>query len=259
MKKIFLFVFMSAALTVLQTGPASGGDFITLVADEWCPYNCVPNTDTPGFMIEIAQYAFERLGHTIHYEKTPWARAIRGTREGRYDGIVGTGREETPDFVFPEHELGRAVHVFYVRQGAAWKYGGLASLEEISLGVIRDYSYGNLYETYIEPNKADGKRIQMVSGAVGLMQNIKKLLAGRIDALIEDRAVFQNFLYQANLPDQFEEAGVAYEEDVYIAFSPSHPHATEYAGILSAAVVELRTSGKLTTILIKYGLHDWVP
>ena len=77
--------------------------------------------------------------------------------------------------------------------------------------------------------------------------------------LIEDRAVFQHYLYQANIPDQFAEAGVAYEEDVYIAFSPSHPHAAEYAGILSAAIVELRTSGKLDTILRKYGLHDWVP
>jgi polar amino acid transport system substrate-binding protein len=99
----------------------------------------------------------------------------------------------------------------------------------------------------------------MVSGATGLMQNIKKLLAGRIDALIEDRAVFQNYLYQADIPDQFAEAGVAFEEDVYIAFSPSHPHATEYAGILSAAIVELRASGKLDRILKKYGLQDWVP
>jgi polar amino acid transport system substrate-binding protein len=138
MKKIFLFVFMIAAFTVLETDPAKGDDFITLVADEWCPYNCAPNTDTPRFMIEIAQYAFERLGHTIRYEKIPWARAIRGTREGQYDGIVGAGREETPDFVFPEHGLGRAVHVFYVRQGEAWKYSGLASLEQISLGVVRD-------------------------------------------------------------------------------------------------------------------------
>ena len=259
MNKIFRLVFLIAVFLVLQTGPAWGGNFITLVADEWCPYNCAPNTDTPGFMIEIARYAFERLGYTIRYEKVPWARAIYETREGRYDGIVGAGREETPDFIFPEHELGRAVHVFYVRQGTAWKYSGLASLEQISLGVIRDYSYGNLYETYIEPNKADGKRIQMVSGATGLMQNIKKLLAGRIDALIEDRAVFRHYLHQANIPDQFTEAGVAYEEDVYIAFSPRHPHATEYAGILSAAIVELRTSGKLDTILRKYGLHDWVP
>lgn len=259
MKKIFLFVFLIAAFTVLETGPASGGDFITLVADEWCPYNCAPNTDKPGFMIEIAQYAFERLGHTIPYEEIPWARAIRGTREGQYDGIVGTGRVETPDFVFPENELGLAVHVFYVRQGSAWKYTGLESLEQISLGVVRDYSYGNLYETYIKPNKADGKRIQMVSGATGLMQNIKKLLAGRIDALIEDRAVFQNFLYQTKIPDQFAEAGVAYEEEVYIAFSPCHPHAAKYAGILSAAIVELRAAGELDTILRKYGLHDWVP
>ena len=63
-------------------------------------------------MIEIARYAFERLGDTIRYEKVTWARAIHETREGRYDGIVGAGREETPGFVFPAHGLGRAVHVF---------------------------------------------------------------------------------------------------------------------------------------------------
>lgn len=257
-KKISLFIIMLVVFTVFQTSSETCADVITLVADEWCPYNCVPNTDTPGFMIEIAKYAFERLGHTIHYTLIPWTRAIRGTREGHYDGIVGTGRKETHDFVFPEHELGFAVHIFYVKQGAAWKYTGLGSLEQISLGVIRDYSYGNLYETYIKPNKADENRIQMVSGNTGLIRNIKKLLAGRIDALVEDRAVFQYFLYQTKTPDRFAEAGVAYEEKVYIAFSPDHPHAQRYAKILSDAIVELRTSGKLDTILGKYGLRDWV-
>jgi len=258
MKKILLFFIMLVVFTAFQTSSETGADVITLVADEWCPYNCVPYTDTPGFIIEIAEFAFERLGHTIHYTIIPWTRAIRGTREGLYDGIVGTGREETPDFVFPEHELGLAAHIFYVKQGAAWKFTGLESLEQISLGVIQDYSYGNLYETYIKPNIADENRIQMVSGNTGLKRNIKKLLAGRIDALVEDRAVFRYFLYQTKTPDQFVEAGAAYEEKVYIAFPPDHPHAQRYAEILSDAVVELRTSGKLDAILGKYGLRDWV-
>ena len=257
MKKFMLFLAMTAVLTAfIETSPTHA-DVITLVADEWCPYNCTPDTDHPGFMIEIAQYAFEQAGHTIVYATMPWARAIQKTRSGKYDGIVGAGREETPDFIFPGHELGLAAHAFFVKRGASWKYAGLESLEQISLGVTRGYSYGNLYEIYIQPNEANVERIQIVSGETALMQNIRKLMLERVDAIIEDRTVFEYYLHQTKTPNRFSEAGVAYLEKVYIAFSPKNPDADKYARILTNAMMALRVSGKLTAILEKYGLHDW--
>ena len=236
--------------------PYLAADEIVLVADEWCPYNCTPEEDSPGFMVEIAKYAFEKEGHTVTYKTVPWARAIKDVRNGIYHGIIGTGKQETPDFIFPESELARATHTFFVKKGNSWKYEGLDSLKAIDLGVIIHYSYGSLYKDYIKPNEAS-ERIQEVGGENALGQNIQKLLYDRIDALIEDKTVFQFHLYKTNTLDVFLDAGSAYTENLYIAFSPKSKKSKTYADILSKAMNEIRTTGKLAGILKKYGIKDW--
>lgn len=258
MKKRTAIFNLIIVFIIFQTSSVAYSDVITLVADKWCPYNCTPKTKLPGFIIEIARYAFERAGHTIEYDVVPWARAIKKTRAGVYDGIVGTGSRETPDFIFPEYELGFAAHTFYVKKGKNWNYTGLKSLDQISIGVIRDYSYGDLYNTYIKFHQDDESKVQIVSGETGLGQNISKLLINRIDALIEDRTVFQYHLYKTKTPNDFLEVGVAYTEKVYIAFSPLNKNAKMYANILSNSMNELRASKKLNEILGRYGVKDWV-
>ena len=231
-------------------------DEIVLVADEWCPYNCGPKNKNPGFMVEIAKYAFAKEGHKVIYRTVPWARAIEMVREGRHQGIIGTGRAETPDFIFPDIELGRATHTFYTRRDFPWKYNGLDSLKEIDLGVIDQYSHGNLYKDYIKPNEGS-INIQVIGGEDGLTRNIKKLSYGRIDALVEDKTAFQYELFSTNTKNDFSDAGVAYSEDVFIAFSPKIKESKAYAKILDNGMQELRESGKLEQILNKYGVQDW--
>ena len=252
-KRIFFILIFS---TVLFCSLAKA-DEIVLVADEWCPYNCSPDSEHKGFMVEIAEYSFARKGHTIHYAIVPWKRAIQGTRDGRYDGIIGAGKNETPDFIFPDMEIGLSRHTFYVNRGTTWKYSDLDSLEGITLGVVNNYSYGNLFNDYIQPNKNDSDKIQIVSGENALASNIRKLQMGRIDATIEDRLVFQHYLKENNIPDRFSEAGIAYVEAVYICFSPRRVKAHEYADIITSGMRELRASGKLDQILEKYGITDW--
>lgn len=251
MKRVILLFFM-----FILSAPYLAADDIVLVADEWCPYNCAPEDDNPGVMVEIAKYALEKEGHTVTYRTLPWARAIKDVRNGRYHGIIGTGKLETPDFIFPEVELAKASHTFYVKKGSSWKYEGLSSLKAIDLGVIIHYSYGNLYEDYIKPNEGS-KRIQKIGGENALGQNIQKLLYGRINALIEDKTVFQYHLDRTNTSDAFLDAGVAYTEKLHIAFSPKLKKSKTYAQILSNAMQEIRTSGKLAGIFKKYGIKDW--
>jgi len=207
-------------------------------------------------MVEIAENAFAKQGHTVKYITLPWARAIANIRDGKYDGIIGTGRNETPEFIFPTTALGNATHTFYVKKDNPWRYKGLDTLKEISLGIITKYSYGNLLDDYIKPNKGGGK-VQTNSGNNALDRNIQKLSLGRIDALIEDKYVFNNYLHSTQSLDEFTDAGVAYSEKVYIAFSPKIAKSKYYAEILSNAMKELRSNGKLAVILKKYGMEDW--
>lgn len=244
----FFFLYFSSAIIY--------ADNIVLVADQWCPYNCIPDSDRPGIMIEIAQYSFELEGHTVTYINQPWARAISNVREGIYDGIVGAGKVETPDFIFPDIELGCATHTLYTRKGEAWTYKGIESLDDITLGAVVDYSYGDFYEDYILSNLDTGK-VQLVAGEDALNQNIKKLLDARVDVLIEDKNVFEHYLYKNSESDYFEPAGEVGIEKLYIAFSPKNPKSQYYSQVLSDGIRKLTKSGKLFAILKKYGVNNW--
>jgi len=229
-------------------------DEIVLVADVWCPYNCEPNSDTPGYLIEIAQYAFEKEGHTIKYLTLPWSRAIQMVRNGEYHGIVGTGKSETPEFIFPKEPLIRSEHVFYTNLENKWTYDGLESLKKINLGVINDYSYGALYEEYIRENAKNSKQITTVFGDDGLNRLIKMLEKRRIDAFIEEKQTILEYLKRSNREVTFKSAGVGSEEQIFIAFSPNNAGSKKYAKILSKGYKELRSSGKLEILKRIYGL-----
>lgn len=246
------------ALAILVGGGSAQAATITLVADEWCPYNCEPGSAKPGYMIEVAQKAFAEAGHTIDYRNMPWSRAVAESRAGKFDGIVGAAPGDAEDFVFPSNSLGSSSAVFWVNKGEAWKYAGMASLDAISLGTIRDYSYGDDLDAYVEKNEKDAKRVQIASGDNALDMNFKKLAAKRIGTLVEDRNVAEYFIADSGQAGKFAAAGEVAEPDpLYIAFSPASKDGKAYAKILSDGVQKLRESGELGKILSKYGLSDW--
>ena len=109
-------------------------DTITIVGDEWCPYNCKPSQE-PGFMIEIAHIIFKKEGHTIQYEIVPWKRAKFGTLNGEYDGIVGMTKNETTEklYIFPDIEMGISQLCFYVAKKTEWEFKGIESLEKLTV------------------------------------------------------------------------------------------------------------------------------
>lgn len=238
-------------------GPSADAATISIVADEWCPYNCTPGSSDPGFMIEIAQKVLGAAGHTIDYKILPWSRAVDETRKGKFTAVVGAANDDAPDFAFPGSALGLSTTVFAVRKGDPWRYTGPASLAGISVGVIQDYSYEDGFDAYVEANAKDSAKIQVATGEDALGINIKKLEAKRIGALVEDQAVLEYELKQAGKAGTFDVAGDLGESELFIAFSPAVAESKEYARLLGEGVEKMRASGELATLLAKYGAHDW--
>lgn len=230
-------------------------DSVTIVADLWCPYNCEPTSDKPGLLIEIARYGLDKGGHTLEYKILPWARAIEEARLGKYEGIVGAYREDAPDFVFPTDSQIRSIDEAYIKANDTWAFTDMKSLEEISIGVIRDYSYGQEVDAYVKKHLDNPSKIQVASGDDALQINVKKLLAGRIRAVIEDRAVMTYYLNQTNKTKEIIPAGILGGQPIFVAFSPKTPKSKEYAALYSQGVTELRNTGKLKEIMKKYSLN----
>ena len=235
-------------------------DEISIVADEWAPYNGDPNSATPGYGIEIAKQVFEAAGHTVVYKILPWSRAIESTRKGKYSAIIGAYKEDAPDFIFPQEEFGLSEMALFVKRGGpweSWEYNGLESLKKVKVGAAHGYSYGEVVDKFFEDNP---EIVNYAHGDDPLTKNIKMLLAGRFAVLIEDPNVLFAKAKKMGVSDQIiKTRGKQATEgiEVYIAFSPKNSKSKEYAQILDKGINQLKASEQLEAILSKYGLTYW--
>ncbi len=255
---------MMILLLVLFFTSIAFSDTIRIAADEWCPYNCKPNSDKPGYMIEIAKLVFEKAGHQVEYEIKPWSRSIMECRKGKIEALPGATKGEVPDFIFPDENFGASIVFFFTKKGSTWRYNGIESLKDVKVGIQADYEYGERLDAYFaKHNKTSA--VQVMKSETPLKLNIKKLIKGRIGTIPEDKYVFLNLAKKMNKIDQIQEVGMDpikniadfHATKVYMAFSPKNPKSKAYATTLSKGIIELRASGELKKVLDKYGLNDW--
>lgn len=231
---------------------------VTLVADEWPPYNGVPNSSEEGCLVDIARAVFEPEGIQVTYLLMPWRRAVESTRTGDYNGLIGASKTDAPDFIFPVEELSRNVLAFYVRTESNWQFRQRSDIRDVALGVIAGYDYRRWLLDYIEAHRDEARRVQVMTGTQPLQRNIQKLLSDRIGAIVDNEAVILDVARRMGIGDRIKLAGYGTEiAFIYIAFSPNHPESRRYAKLLSEGIVSLRKSGRLDKIFSRYGLQDW--
>jgi len=229
-------------------------DEITIVADEWCPYNCVPGSDKPGYVVEIASVIFAKAGHRVIYKTDSWNRTLDGVNKGIYNGAIAATPEELPEGIFSEENLGYYGNSFVVKTGSEWHYEAVSSLEKIRLGVIKDYNYGENINAYIKTST----NISAKSGSDAVKKNLGDLYKGKIDVYLEDHNVAYYESKQIGLEGKIKIAGSEGKPiALFIGFTHKNPNSKRHAQVLSDGIRALRASGKLESILKKYGLSDW--
>ena len=229
---------------------------IVIAADEWCPYNCIPGSDKPGYMVEIAREAFDLDSsekYNVSYKKLPWTRAIKMAQQGLIAGIIGAIESEAEGLHVPVEEQGRMYAKFFSTKGSNWQYRNISSLgeDDVTLGAISGYDYDEKIANYIEGNRS---KVYLSHGDTALPELIRVLYHSRIQVLIEDEAVFwYNVSTLGFKSDDFRVAGTTSKpQKLFIAFGNKM-----HAKILSDGVKKLRKSGRLQAILKKYNLVDW--
>jgi len=251
-----LFIVLLLYSTVFLT--AAQAETIVLVADEWPPFNSTPDKQPEGYMVDIAREVFKAHGIEVVYQTVPWKRALEGTRKGDYTAAIGPTRNEAAYLVFPKEELARNRLSFWVKKGNPWRFKNRDSIKQVSLGVIDGYDYRKWLNDYALKNRNHSGKIQFVSGSSPMEMNLRKLLAARVDALVDNEAVIRYTAKQLGLQDRIVLAGYDTEPAYcYIAFSPANPRSPDYARMLSEGIVTLRKNGGLKKILTVYGLKDW--
>lgn len=253
----------AAWLAILASSLALGAEaqaparMLQIRADLWCPYNCDPASDRPGFMIEIARRSLAPHGVGVEYRTMPWARALLEVRAGGIDGVVGANVEDARGLVMPPRPYGRSEDVLVVRRGERFVFDGPAAFGDRRVAIVLDYAYSDTINEWLEVNRSDPRRVQPASGDDALPVNLRKLMASRVDVVIEDENVAHRAIGAMGLSDRVEIVMTGESQDLFIALGRHLPDAQVIAGWLADGIDALRDSGELDTILSRYGMRDW--
>ncbi|MEI6438268.1 MAG: transporter substrate-binding domain-containing protein [Candidatus Omnitrophota bacterium] len=253
-----VFVLFMLFLSLMRLAAA---ETITVAADPWMPYTGDAQSARQGYCIEVLKAIFEPAGYTVDYQSHAWTRDVEEVQAGKIDAIVGAGHSDCPRCIFPEQPIGTIQNLFFVKKGDPWVFNQVSSLAGRRLGVVQGYSYDEgPVDAYIGIGELPD--VQKSSGEKALAFNIQKLLAGRVDVIVENDHVIANALKEQVLPeDALTPAGKVNEEQaIYIAFSPvSRERTQKMMKVWADGIAALRGSGKLAEILARYKIADWAP
>ena len=242
MKKWIMFSLLS--VMSLSAGAAQ----ITLVADTWCPYNCEPDGELPGFMVEAATLILGAAGHEVKYILLDdWDQAVVDVREGKYSGVIGASISDAEDFIYPDESMGVSRNLLYVRKGDPWRFAEAASLEGKKAVALSGYTYDAQVDEWIAANATYVDTLE---------QAVEMLLSEKADVLFENEYVMSLFSLLNNIQESIEPAGNLESDNVYVGFSPAVPESKEYAKILTEGLKAMKADGSWKALLEKYGLED---
>lgn len=227
---------------------------------DYCPFTCDPSKEEgkEGFMTDVLREAFEQTGYTLEIEMLPYARAVNLVQDGTYDGIIVVGKDFAPNLLYPDIPTVIQRVAFLVNAGNAWKYSGVESLSQVTVGIVKGYHYVDPdLVTYFKEERNNKSRVLVMHGEGTTRRGVHLLQANRITTFLEGEYSAMYELKKMGIIETVSIAGYTTEGfHDYTGFSPQNPDAALYAQILSDSLTELKKSGRLDDILNSYGINS---
>lgn len=221
---------------------------ITAAQDPWAPFVQKDNVN-PGVSVEIITEAFKTQGHTVDFKIMPWTRALNEVKSGKVDVLVATWftSERTAFLKYSEPYLENSLK-FIKRKGDGFEYNGMDSLSGKTVGIIRNYGYGDEFLNATNFNKPE---------ANDLVANAKKLMAKRIDLTLEDELVAKSTLSGAgmNVADFEFTANALSVNPLHVTSGLANPNNGQYIEAFNKGLAEIKANGTFDKILAKYGIQ----
>lgn len=174
------FKIIGACAMIMFFPPHLFSEELLAVTFLWPPYVSEIEGEISGMDVEVAEKTFERMGYTISVKNLPWKRCLKTIENRKADIIISAGKNKAREkyLIYPKEYLSTCDWTLFYRKGREFKYNGINSIRGKAVGVVLGYYYGkefNRSQSFVKDSVPDSS------------QNIRKLLAGRIDFFIENK------------------------------------------------------------------------
>ncbi|MFZ6049796.1 substrate-binding periplasmic protein [Pseudomonas sp. CR3202] len=234
-------------LCLLFSAPAWSQKIIA-AADSYPPF-ADPTHPAQGICLQIVRAAFASQGYTVDMRFVPWARALSGVKSGEYDILPNAWwtQERAAFLLFSEPYLKNEIK-FIKRKGDPFEYDGLGSLTGKTVGIVKGYGYG---DEFLNATNFARPEVSQV------LQNVKKLVRGRLDLTLEDEFVAR-WIIKNNAPDlmqkiEFTHNGLS-SQQMHVASSLKNPRHKAIVDAFNKGLATIKADGTFDTILRENGL-----
>jgi len=225
---------------------------LRLATLEYPPYIVNDAGGVQGLAVDVVRAVFARMKQPVTISLFPVSRGLHLLQSGEMDGFFSIKKtpEREKSLLFPRQALFRQDYVFFVRPHSAWNFDGdFRSLSGARIGVVRMTSFGSRFDA-----AAQAGRFGRVDWAASHIMNFRKLLAGRVDAVICSRLVGLYYLKQLNQPNGAVVSGPPVETvSSYLAFGRQK----DFSGLalrFDQALESMALDGSLARLQSRYAL-----
>lgn len=250
-RRLYVAVYTLSLAWVLLWPPISAlGADLTLITEDFPPFNYVEDGTLKGFGVEIVRAVQDRLGDETPIKVLPWARGYNRTLKNKNTALFLTVRSRERESLFKwvgpiaEMQFG-----LYALPDRSFSIKTLDDARDFLIGVQRDgFTMQTLKEqgfTKLDPSTYP-------------VANLRKLLGGQNDLWFANSAVASTNLRMLNVADTaitlvFQVS----EASLYIAFNKSTPDTV--IGPWKNAYRELIQDGSVLRILTSRSLASVYP
>ncbi|MCP4117874.1 MAG: transporter substrate-binding domain-containing protein [Desulfobacteraceae bacterium] len=256
MKRIILGILILSAFTASAVFAEDPDNILVVRGDGFYPPYEMETDDSQltGIHIDMVNAVAEKLNLKIQINSVPWKRAIHMMKKGKADAITYLSKTDTrKEFAcfFDGNILSTVTNGFFVLKSREHEFqynGDLKPLRKYTIGMIRGYDYGNLFEQATYLRKDDGAKHPS--------QLLFKFIKRRFDIGIGSTVSIRYFAKKEGVSDEiiFLKPYLT-SIPCYIAFSKIRNH--EHLGRRFADEMEsFKRSSQYREILKKYGVEQ---
>ncbi|EXF92082.1 amino acid ABC transporter substrate-binding protein [Pseudomonas fluorescens HK44] len=237
-----------ALIGLLLLSQIATAEKLRLVADAWPPFTDATLVNG-GVATDIVSTALARAGYASDFEQVPWARALLGVGEGRYDVLVNAWFNEERTHIgqfSSEYLLNRVL--FLKRKDTPIEYNNLQQLHTYPVAVVRGYAYSPVFDGDAALQKVQVQNFPMA---------VRMLAADRVKLTLEDEFVARYYLARESskvrnavefLPNPLS------ENSLHILVSLKNPDHEEIVAGFDREIAAMKADGSYEQLLRQHGM-----
>ena len=237
-----------ALIGLLLLGQNAYAGKLRLVADAWPPFTDSTLTNG-GLATDIVSTALARAGYASDFEQVPWARALLGVGEGRYDVLVNAWFNETRTRLgqFSGEYLLNRVR-FIKRKEEPIEYNNFQQLHGYPIAVVRGYAYSSAFDDDQDLQKVPVHNFSMA---------VRMLAADRVKLTLEDEYVARYYLARESpkvrnavefMPNPLS------ENSLHILVSLKNPEHQQIIAGFDREIAAMKADGSYERLLRQHGM-----